>query len=303
MIFSELYGAYYNAVAAILSDIAVKSMANTKEMQSIISKHAFAESFLTIESAIKEERWQLISKNGTSPIKHIPSMPLTLLQRRWLKAILEDPRVKLFDIHAEGLEGIDPLFTYEDYLIYDKYSDGDDYTDEGYINRFRIILSALNERKPLSVEIINSKGDTFYAKVMPEKLEYSIKDDKFRLITSGDRFIRTVNLGRIVSCEEYTGRFYDRGSASNRKMKSVTFELTNERNALERVMLHFSHFEKSAKRIDTKHYKVTLKYSTQDETELVIRVLSFGPLIKVTEPEDFRKLIIERLIRQKNCGL
>ena len=40
-----------------------------------------------------------------------------------------------------------------------------------------------------------------------------------------------------------------------------------------------------------------------DETEIVIRVLSFGPYVKVLEPESFVNLIKERLISQKSCEL
>ena len=84
---------------------------------------------------------------------------------------------------------------------------------------------------------------------------------------------------------------------------SVTLAVTDERNALQRVLLHFSHFEKEAERIDEKHYRVKIKYDKDDETELVIRILSFGPLVKVTEPYSFADLIRKRLIMQKSCGL
>ena len=39
------------------------------------------------------------------------------------------------------------------------------------------------------------------------------------------------------------------------------------------------------------------------ETEIVIRVLSFGPYVKALEPESFVNLIKERLISQKSCEL
>ena len=42
---------------------------------------------------------------------------------------------------------------------------------------------------------------------------------------------------------------------------------------------------KLAKRLDDKHYRVTLRYDRQDETEMVIRILSFGSAVRVTEPE------------------
>ena len=68
-------------------------------------------------------------------------------------------------------------------------------------------------------------------------------------------------------------------------------------------MLHFAHFEKQAERIDEKHYLVHIRYDKNDETEMVIRILGFGPLIEVIKPESFRNLIVERLIKQKSCGL
>ena len=37
----------------------------------------------------------------------------------------------------------------------------------------------------------------------------------------------------------------------------------------------------------------------EDESELIIRVLSFGPAIKVTGPDDFVQKIKERIKNQK----
>ncbi|MEG1931781.1 MAG: WYL domain-containing protein, partial [Pygmaiobacter sp.] len=85
--------------------------------------------------------------------------------------------------------------------------------------------------------------------------------------------------------------------------KFVVIELYDARNALERVLLHFAHFKKEAQRLDENHYRITIKYQQDDETELVIRVLSFGPFIRVTEPESFVELITKRLEMQKSCEL
>ena len=65
-------------------------------------------------------------------------------------------------------------------------------------------------------------------------------------------------------------------------------------------MLHFSHLDKETERIDEDHYKITLYYEREDETELLIRVLSFGPVLKVIFPDDFVKKLCERLEKQKN---
>ena len=80
----------------------------------------------------------------------------------------------------------------------------------------------------------------------------------------------------------------------------IIFELKDVRKALERVMLHFAHFEKEVERIEEDKYRVKLYYYYEDETEMVIRILSYGPMIKVVAPQKFVGLIKERLILQKN---
>ena len=86
-------------------------------------------------------------------------------------------------------------------------------------------------------------------------------------------------------------------------IKTLMLQITDERNALERVMLHFAHFEKQAERIDDRTYFLKMNYYESNETEIVIRVLSFGPCVKVIEPESFIDLVKERLFAQKSCGL
>ena len=298
MIFSELYGAYYNAVAAILAEAAVHPVSDEK-MEMIIKKYAFSESVWTISDAIKS-RWQLLKPDGSTPIIHAPTMPLTVLQRRWLKAIACDPRIKLFGNSVFDDPDVEPLFLPTDYLVFDKYADGDDYTDETYISNFRLILDAIRDKYPLQIEVLNRNGRQIRRVVLPEYLEYSEKDDKFRLICVGNKLGSTFNLGRIVSCKRMEEAFETMPKKRNpARMRSVVFELKDERDALERVLLHFAHFEKTAERIEKNRYVVTIHYNKEDETEMVIRILSFGPVIKATAPEHFINLIKQRLLKQK----
>ena len=301
MIFSELYGAYYNTVAKILS-AAVDHPLGKDELRQIIEDTAFGESILSIEPALADERWQLLFRDGSTPLQNRPSMPLTTLQKRWLKSVSLDPRIRLFDASFPGLSDVEPLFTGEDYYVFDRYTDGDPYEDEAYIAHFRLILDAIRNRYPLSIETTNRRGNPTRAVVMPEYLEYSEKDDKFRLIGAGNRFGSTFNLGRIITCEPYSGTInVNSGTFCHVRPQTLEFELVDKRNALERVMLHFAHFEKEAERLDDDRYLVRVVYDRDDETELVIRVLSFGPVIKVVSPQSFVELIKQRLIDQKSC--
>ena len=303
MIFSELYGTYFNTVAAILRQ-AIRCPVTKEEIRAIIDEQAFSESILSIEPSLTGGKWQLLLPDGTTPIRHPPTMPLTMLQKRWLKAISLDPRIRLFDFDDSGLEDVSPLFLPDDMYVFDQYADGDPYEDEAYIQMFHLVLDAIKHRYPLSIDVKNRKETRIHLNVMPEYLEYSEKDDKFRLITSGCRYGKVVNLGRILSCKPFRGD-YRRPQKKSLPVadRRVVVELYDGRNALERVLLHFAHFEKEARRLDERHYRITIKYPKNDETELVIRVLSFGPFIKVTEPENFVELIKKRLVMQKSCEL
>lgn len=300
MIFNEIYSVYYNAVAKIITQI-INGNTNEKDLNQIVCDNAFGESMLTVLPSLKNGKWQLIRQDMSTPIKHKPAMPLTLIQKQWLKAISLDPRIQLFGVSFSGLDDVEPLFTSADYVVYDKYGDGDPYEDEGYIKTFRTILSAIKDKQPLKIKTVNRSGRLILMTLMPQRLEYSEKDDKFRLISTGCRYGRTINLARIVYCKKSPDGVFSANSAVPRAKKSVTLRIYDDRNTLERTMLHFAHFEKQAERIDDKHYLVHIKYDKDDETEIVIRILSFGPMVEVIAPDEIRRLIIERLQKQKSC--
>ena len=302
MIFSELYSAYYNAIASIIAEV-IEGEHSEKELQKVVAERAFGESVLTIMPSFKSEKWQLVHPDLTTALEHKPTMPLTTLQKQWLKAITLDPRMKLFGVEIPGLEGVEPLFTQEDYHVYDKYSDGDPFEDEEYIRQFRVILEAMRKGTQIKFEMTNRFGKPMFIRCHPVRLEYSEKDDKFRLVTAGWRSVSTVNLAKIRACVHYTGEKPLDNEVREKLYDIITLKVTDERNALERVMLHFAHFEKQAEKLDKKHYLVKIKYSHDDEPEMVIRILSFGPLVEVVGSETFRNRVIEKLKKQKNCGL
>ena len=299
MIFSELYSAYYNTVARIIT-AAFDENTTGKDLDRIVSENAFSESVLTVMPSLKSGKWKLLDDDLRPLLKHEPTMPLTLLQKRWLKAVSLDKRVQLFDVQFPDLSDVEPLFTEDDYRVYDKYSDGDDFEDEGYIRRFRLIYYAIKNGLPVIARLNNRYGKEVTLRFFPKGFEYSEKDDKIRVIMDGCKY-RQMNLGRIINCQLYAGTGPWNDKPETVQIRELTLQITDERNALERVMLHFAHFEKQAERTGDNRYLLHLKYYATDETEMVIRVLSFGPCVKVISPDSFVGSIKERLEEQKRC--
>ena len=307
MMFSELYSAYYNAVAAILK-AAVDHPVTRSEIRSIVGEKAFGESVLTILAALEEERWLLLHPDGTTPLRQPPTLPMTNLEKRWLKAIASDPRVKLFGDDLPDFPDVEPLYRQEDVIVFDRFADGDPYEDAGYIERFRLILRAVREKSPLQIEMKGRRASPRKIELLPDHLEYSEKDDKFRLIGYTRRFGRnTVNLGRILTCEAMgisnEPFFAEHAEPAPPEQVTVVMELTDRRNALERVLLHFANYQKEAERLDGERYRVSVTFDRDEEADILIRVLSFGPMVRVTAPESFIALIRQKLNRQKSCGL
>jgi len=297
MLFSEIYGSYYSAVAQILSR-AVDGTLTGKEISAIVQETAFGESLLTIPAALKEERWMFLDQDYKTCIRHHPASPLTTLEKQWLKTLLQDPRIRLFAPSVSGLEDVEPLYKRDTVVYFDQYTDGDPFEDEEYISHFRTILQAMKEKRKIRIRFNGNRKIRHKYVCVPHKLEYSAKDDKFRLITSYNGYMLTVNIGRILSVhllEPYTEQEF---RPAEYREKPLIMELTNERNALERVMLHFSDLEKETVKLDDRHYRITLYYKKDDETEILIRVLSFGPVLRVLSPASMVGQIRQRLDRQ-----
>lgn len=302
MLFNEIYGSYYDAVAKVL-EMAVQGNLTEKSINDIVLERAFGESVLNIPYALKNENWKLINCEMKTPLKNIPSQSLTLLQKQWLKTLLNDPRIRLFNPSVDGLKDVKPLYEQKIIEYFDRYSDGDDFNNSAYIKNFHCILEALRQNKKLIMKYTGKQWKEKKFICSPVKLEYSSKDDKFRLLAIAYRKIFTLNLSKIEDCELTAFEVTENYEDYEEEKQSLVILLSDERNALERVMLNFSHLEKETERLDDNHYRLTLKYDKTDETEILIRVLSFGPLVKVISPESFIEQLKNRINKQFSCGV
>ena len=302
MLFNEVYGNYYNTVATIL-DAAIDKPISASKVRKIVEEKAFAESIMTIPEQISSKgEWPLLDDTCMALIKHETYMPPTTLEKRWLKALLLDPRIALFNPSNKGLEDVEPLFNPNDIVFFDQFSDGDPYQDEDYIKKFRLILSALKDNRTLRVLYSLKNGAEKWMNCNPVRLEYSLRDDKFRLISASKSKVNTINIAKIIQCE--IGETFDMVEVKEllHDKRTVELLLKDERQALERVMMQFSVYEKITEKLDDNTYRVSLTYEAEDEIDIIIRVLSFGPNLKVVGPESFIKQIKSRLEMQRSCG-
>ena len=92
MLFHKKYGTYYRTTASILKE-AARGTLTGKKLNSLVMENAFSESLLTIPDGLKGEKWRLLHDNLSTPLEEEPFMPLTTVEKRWMKAVLLDPRI------------------------------------------------------------------------------------------------------------------------------------------------------------------------------------------------------------------
>lgn len=297
MLFSEIYGSYFKVVSMALNE-AVNQTLTEGKLEAIIREQAFAESILSIPAALECEDWPLLTNEFKTPLCHKPTMPLTTLQRRWMKALLLDPRIQLFGLSDEGLEDVAPLYTQDVFVYFDRYAEKDPYEDPIYQKHFQCILTGIREKRRLQVQFIDDSEHSHACICIPSKLEYSSKEDKFCLIGFSQKCKIEVPVARILNCKLMEPLTEEECQPSLPKKETLVLELLDERKTLERTLLHFSHFEKETVRLDGNRYGITLRYDKQDERELLTRVMSFGPMIRILSPESFLCLMRGRLNKQ-----
>lgn len=316
-LFSEVYGAYFRCAERILSEGEVTE----KRLREIVTQSAFRDSLLFIPEKLIPDKsgnspWGLLKNAGNgrlcSVLSKAPPKIITSLQKSWLKAKLYDPKFRLFlsdeDIAAlsERLKAVKPLYNREYFREFDRFTDGDNYDDPHYREVFGTVLKAVRDNELLSLELTSRRGNRITKNALPLRIEYSRKNDKFRVycLTLPKREEYLFNIGRIekavptgkhIKTETDLEDFFNR----RRCEKPVTVEVSGERNAVERFMMEFASFEKRSELdLATGKCRASVYYDEQDETELLIMLLGFGPVLKITGPEDFLEKVRERVEKQ-----
>lgn len=322
-IFSEINGAYFRTAAKLL-EIRSRSITDS-DIYTAVKKYAFRDSVLFLPAKLIPSKnnsdWGLLKKekDGYSPVTaNPPPCILTAIQKAWLKAILADPAIKLFltdDEYAglwERLSDITPLYRNEHFRFFDRSTDGDPCGSPEYIKYFQTVLAGIKRGQALRIKYISGKNTEKEAVLLPLKIEYSPKNDKFRLLGRNADHGRLgngiiINIGRIVSAVPLKKYFKEAADPQTtekifkmrRAAAPVTVLVHNERNAPERFLMEFASYEKHIE-CDTESGELTAEiyYDRNDETELLIMLLSFGAAVEIVSPEDFRSKAAYRVRKQ-----
>lgn len=350
-LFSEIYSCYYQVLRHLLCS---QNALTQQDIRSRICGEGFEESLLSIIPKLEDGTWNLLEKDGNLFCSKISSSfltPVSDLEKSYLKALLSDPRINLFLDREQTkalqsmLSAVSPLWSPGQFRYFDRFPDGDPYEDETYRNRFRTLLKAQKQNRYVDIDYTSPAGRRLHHHYIPARLEYSIKNDKFRLLAlkpehsskvrqarshrriqaeaepdrrtcetvcpntrQQERYpakfrLEILNLSRIQSVrplEKTLSSPVDLNAMIRHSYyrEPLRLRIVNKRNALERAMLHFANYEKNTTKIDEDTYECLIYYNSNMETELLIEVMSFGPMLTVTGNDRFLSLLKDRLQKQ-----
>jgi len=298
-LFSEVNSLYYQLMTKVLQT------ESFEQQLDLLNQDGFKETPFEMLDYLKddEEGWHLLRQHCSILNSPPQSFPLTKLEKAWLSAIQQDSK---FDCVGESfdLEETEPLFEWQDYQYFDQFISEDRF-DKNYGKIIHQLLDSIRQKEIVTLDYQSAKKRTVTNHVFqPLKLEYSAKNNKFRVL---GKYKSNKNWKNIVfNCSDIQSvQFNEAISSDNNcnQIKSIlctiVCEIKDERAALERATFHFSNYRKILERSDNSLYRMTIFYEKKDETELLINVLSFGARMKVIQPIHFVELIKQRLLLQK----
>lgn len=317
--FSEIYGRYYQLLSEILRE-ANKEPISADYIYNLLQEKGFGDTSLTLAPKIindDTDSYNLLYKSSggyKSILKQEQKLILTTLELRWLKTILRDQRIQLFFDDAEmqiiknRLSDVEELFDLDSMIWVNQMIDKDPYEDSSYKENFRNLLYGISNKKCMTIIYSNSEGIIRTATYAGHRLEYSVKDDKFRLnavMVSNNKMVfhSKINIARIKKVIILHKSRYPLKIAeyiySHKMAEPIEVEVKNERNGFERVFVHLSNYERESEYDEkTNTCRIKIYYYDFDEPELIIQLISFGPILKVLGPKSFQKKIIDRINKQ-----
>ena len=310
IVFNEVFSTYYRVLREILNSQPM----NNHELQNLIKVHCSDESNLFILDNLENCSFlEEINGKWQSKLEGKIEQPFTYLEKSWLKAIISDPKIKLFadeyeiNILDSMLGDVEPLFDWSFFHYFDQNSEKIDFSSEEFINKFRLLKKAIEDEKSVILDYTNIWNENYVEEAIPLKIEYSLKNDKFRLLSvrfrNGKKELKAYNINqinKIVEIKDYSDKSINRNPYADEYCEEpVTLIVHNIRGAVMRFMIEFSTYKKeNLFDEETGECTTTFYYHTEEKHEVINKILSFGVSVKVLSPSSVIEELKARINKQ-----
>lgn len=266
---------------------------------------------------LKEENgkyYPIITEKGQAPLK----VKFTSLEKQWLKDLISNEKARtllekdILNKLEESLKDVKNL-SYGNIDITNNIISLENVEDKEFRKKFFVILKGIVEHRYIKYTNIDKNGKVYKnQKAIPVRIEYSLKDDKFRVSfysVAEKRPIMAVmdSLSEISLEEKIKEEVLRKDILTKIKDKYVDepiiLQVKDERSAMERFFMSFSSYERYARVIEKDVYEIELYYYSFQKEEIIRKIISLGPYVKVKSPENIVETIMERITCAYNLSL
>ncbi len=227
-------------------------------------------------------------------------VPLTTLELRWLKTVINDQKMNLFfsgdeiallkKLLNENAANLNAL-PMNKVVFFDRFR----FTEKN-TRRETAVLSTMLEgiyaHKTVRLKYHTNHKGTRHGEFRPIVLEFSKRNNRFQgyfqKCETGAIF--TFNIAQIETAIEtdtpfdYYAAEMDLAEYRKNNTTSVEIEFSNVKNIVDRILTEFSPWEKRCSYdAKTRMYRLTIFYQTLDELDLVVRLLGYGANIRFVD--------------------
>ncbi|HEY9061566.1 MAG TPA: WYL domain-containing protein [Pseudobacteroides sp.] len=325
-LFSEVKNRYFQLVLRIINECAegkakseiLKIIDEGEFEQKVIGKkqQSFADIMLN-RCDEGENLYLLAHKDGQfyPALEGAGSPPVpvrfTILEKFWLKALLENEGVRMVLSHEtyeklkRELGGVESPIKDEYIEMTNTIKLPEIAEQEAYSRNFRLILKALVDKKAIRYTNTDKRGNVYRDKLaLPVGIEYSARDGRFRVsmysIDDNRPIMANIfTLSELRIVDEDVGM--DRETAKRllfeQKYSSepIILEVIDKKAAMERCFMCFSGMERTARDLGDNKYEIKLNYYLFEEENLIRNIISLGPYVKVISPQRMVDEIVKRV--------
>lgn len=295
-----------------------KSMTSSEILEFVFDRGIYTSSFeKSLLNKWEDETQNLnvlkeISKDiYTSDVEGIVPPPILDIEMMYLKSILNNDKINVF-LDKTTIQKLKEMLKEYEHFQLGKHIEIQgvakrDYDCQKLSEIFFLILKSKEEKRPIKYSYTTKTNQVFRKNLMvPYKIEYSVRDDKFYIIYYSleqgrmnkgiiSRFSK-MELGPKYADYDFILRSIPYEVEVQRMKDPIVIEVRDRDNAAERAFHILSCFEKRAYYDKEKDiYKIAIYYYEYDEAELISRILSLGKNAEVISPENIRMEIVQRI--------
>lgn len=312
-LFNDYKNRYYRCIQNIINQIYNGEKYDKKDIRKILHNAYLEEESILVNELVNKNFFKFEDDIVKLRIDYNIPIRLNDLELAYLKMFVEDDEFnkvlndEILEKSKKNLNDVQSL----DYNKFWKRENIDKYGDSLKNNEIRnnilILEKAILNNKYIKYSSKNRNGDIFENKIAyPYKIEYSIKNNKYRLIIFFDNRAIKINIDSITNIKILEERdvlekekIQIQDFIKNRKNigEPLVLKIEDNNNTLDRCFNLFSAYDKKYYYDTDNNLILNIYYHNFDEAEIVRDILSLGKSVIVLEPKKIRDKVVERILR------